>query len=100
MTALAGVTVCPQDFPSLPTHDHCLLLWEGSSHVHLAGQGWPCLAFHIHLPDLRLTILPPHPPRCLGSKGHYTALVALVEKQHVLGDLEREQVSGQVADTR
>nr|XP_019612403.1 PREDICTED: coiled-coil domain-containing protein 187 isoform X3 [Rhinolophus sinicus] len=28
---------------------------------------------------------------CLGSKGHYTALVALVEKQHVLGDLEREQ---------
>lgn len=39
------------------------------------------------------------PPRCLGSKGHYTALVALVEKQHVLSDLEREQVSGQVADT-
>ncbi|XP_032978091.1 coiled-coil domain-containing protein 187 isoform X2 [Rhinolophus ferrumequinum] len=29
---------------------------------------------------------------CLGSTGHYTALVALVEKQqHVLSDLEREQ---------
>lgn len=43
---------------------------------------------------------PATPPRCLGSTGHYTALVALVEKQqHVLSDLKREQVSGQVADT-